>query len=42
MTFLKELDKDTPQEIPDDLLKFLNDAGPASQTIDKEVYLTLQ
>jgi len=37
VTFLKELDKDTPQEIPDDLLKFLNDAGPASQTIDKEL-----
>jgi len=34
--FLTKANLDTPQEMPDDLLKFLNDAGPMEKRVDKE------
>jgi hypothetical protein len=34
--YLKSQQKNAPQEMPDDLLKFIQDVGPAKQSIDKE------
>lgn len=34
--YLKEKQKGAPQEMPEDLLKFITDVGPAKQAVDKE------
>ncbi|KAL3945142.1 MAG: hypothetical protein SGBAC_000745 [Bacillariaceae sp.] len=34
--YLKDKQKGAPQEMPDDLLKFITDVGPAKQTVDKD------
>ena len=34
--FLEVKNKDNPQEMPDDLIKFLNDAGPLKRAVDKD------
>lgn len=35
--YLKSKQKGAPQEMPEDLLKFITDIGPARQTVDKEM-----
>jgi hypothetical protein len=38
--YLKSRQKDAPQEMPDDLLKFIQDVGPVKQSIDKDMTST--
>eukprot|EP00980_Cylindrotheca_fusiformis_P005978 scaffold1278_cov191-Cylindrotheca_fusiformis.AAC.3 len=35
--YLKSRQKDAPQDMPDDLLKFIQDVGPARQSIDEKM-----
>lgn len=38
--YLKSRQKEAPQDMPDDLLKFIQDVGPAKRSIDKEMTAT--